>query len=209
MAMDLVCGPPTVEATQQAALLVVGDQRRRLAMVDLESTPDRLFAVIVALDESGAVLIAHPLMLWRVELDVVDVGRVLDADPAPGEPAYDLIVVDVDHEHRAETPALSLERPVKRVRLALVAGKAVEEEPFAGVWLINAIDDHLDDDRVGNELAAIHVPLGGEPKLASGDDLSAQHVAGGDVGEGEVCMQTLRLGALACARRAKQNEVEL
>ncbi len=66
-------------------------------------------------------------------------------------------------------------------------------------------DDHADDDLVGDQLTGLHVALCLQPQLGPFGHLGAQHVAGGDVREGEVRPQTLGLGALAGPGRAEQD----
>src|SRR4051812_33490663 len=59
-----------VEAAEQVLVLVAIHQRARLVVVDLEAVLDGVGLVIVALHELRAVLVAHALVLRRVELDV-------------------------------------------------------------------------------------------------------------------------------------------
>src|SRR5579875_3813300 len=70
-----------VDAAHQPPLVVVVDERLCLIMVDAQPVLDDLWLVVVALDQPRAVLVAHPLVLGRVELDVVVVAR-LDAHAA-------------------------------------------------------------------------------------------------------------------------------
>ena len=79
-------------SAQQAGRVVVGDQRSGLGVVDLQAPSDRLLAVVVALDQPRAVLIADAFVLGRVKLDVIDVSLVLDAYAPSGQPADDLLV---------------------------------------------------------------------------------------------------------------------
>src|SRR5438270_12293981 len=70
--VDLVRAARAVEAAQQPPLLVVLDERGGLPMVDLQSLPDRLFLVVLALDQTRPVDVAAPPGLRRVELHVAD-----------------------------------------------------------------------------------------------------------------------------------------
>src|SRR3954451_1992619 len=72
--VDLGRRAGAVEASQQAALLVERDELGRLVVVDPQALADGLGLVVVALRQLGAVLIADPLLLGRVELDVVGVA---------------------------------------------------------------------------------------------------------------------------------------
>src|SRR5262245_26734442 len=60
--------PSPLEPAQQALLLVVVDDRLGLLVVDLEPVLDGVGLVVVALHQPGAVLVAHVLVLGRVEL---------------------------------------------------------------------------------------------------------------------------------------------
>ena len=73
---DLVGRRVAVEAAQQAALLVVVDQRLGLLVVDLEALADHLGLVVVALRSAREPSMSQtPSCFGRVELDVVDVAR--------------------------------------------------------------------------------------------------------------------------------------
>src|SRR6516164_1760727 len=67
---DLVHGAGGVEAEQDALVGVERDQRRGLLLVHLEPVPDRLLAVVVALEQLAAAVIADPQLDRRVEHDV-------------------------------------------------------------------------------------------------------------------------------------------
>src|SRR5690349_3643891 len=72
--VNLARRPGGVEAPEDPLAVVVLDERGRFAVVDLEPPLDRLRLVVVALDQAGAVLVAHALALRRVELHVVEVA---------------------------------------------------------------------------------------------------------------------------------------
>src|SRR3954470_2632246 len=82
----------SVEAVQQPAVVVERDQRLGLLVVDVEPLADRFRLVVGALDERCAVAVADVGLLRRVEVDVIDVLRVLRADAAAGDPAHDVLV---------------------------------------------------------------------------------------------------------------------
>src|SRR5215218_8319217 len=69
MDLDLVLRP--VEPPEQAAVVVVVDQRLGLLMVGLESLLDLVGLVVGALAQRLAALVALALVLGRVEVDVV------------------------------------------------------------------------------------------------------------------------------------------
>ena len=88
------------------------------------------------------------------------------------------------------------------------AREAVEQEPVAGVIVGESLDDHPDDDLIGNQLALVHVLLGEQPELAAGLARGAQDVAGRDVRQAEVLGQQRGLGALAGAGRTQQDQIQ-
>src|SRR4051794_16436236 len=79
-----------VEAPQQALVLVVVDQRLGVVVVGLQPLRDRLRLVVLALLQPRAVLVADPLALGRVVVDVVGVTG-LDAHAATGQAADHLV----------------------------------------------------------------------------------------------------------------------
>jgi hypothetical protein len=90
-----------------------------------------------------------------------------------------------------------------------VARKAVQQEAVLCVGLLDGVEEHAHDDVVGNQIAAVHVPLGLGPELGATRHRVAQHVAGGEVGELELLGQALGLSPFARAGRAQENEIEL
>ena len=174
---------PAVEATQQPGLLVVVDQRRGLARVDLKARADRLLVVVVALDQARAVLVADALALGRVEVDVVDVPA-LGAHAAPAEAAHDLLVGHLDQQRRGQ-PALAVSASASPSASACCSlrGKPSSRKPSRASPLADARADHADDHLVGHELAGVHVLLRLLAQFGALGHLRAQHVAGGDVRE--------------------------
>ncbi len=177
-------------------------------MVDVQPLLDHLGLVVVALDQPRAVLIAHVVVLGRVELDVVVVPR-LDAHTPAAEPPHQLLVGHLDQQHRGDPPAHLRELLVERFGLRHRAREAVEDEPVPRVLLPEALGRHRHDQVVGHELAGVHVLLGLLAELGPLLHVRPQHVAGGDVGQLEVRTQAVGLRSLARAGRAEQDQVEL
>ena len=119
---------------------------------------DDLRLVVVALDEPRAVDVAAALVLGRVELDVVDVAG-LDAHAPAGDAAHELLVGHVDQQHRGDAAAEPVERLAERVGLRARAREAVEDEAVARVVGADAVDDQVDHELVGHELAGVHEAL--------------------------------------------------
>ena len=176
-------------------------------MVDLQAVLDRLGLVVVALDQPRAVLVADALVLRRVEVHVVEVA-VLDADPPAGEPADHLLVGGVQQQRGGETAVALRQSPVEHVRLPARAREAVEDEAVGGLRGVDPLHDHVADQVVRHQVAAVHVLLGLAPQLGAVLHGGAQDVAGRVVGQVEVVDQALCLGALAGAGRSQQYQVQ-
>jgi hypothetical protein len=95
---------------------------------------------------------------------------------------------------------------VERLGLDVVAREAVEDDPLRGISLIEPVEQHLDGDGVGHELAALHVPARLEADRGAVADRTPEQVARGDVGDVEALSQDVRLGALAGSGRAEQDD---
>jgi hypothetical protein len=85
------------------------------------------------------------------------------------------------------------------------AGETVEDEAEAAVGLLDAIADDADDDVIGHEAAGLHDGGGLEADLGLGGDSGTEHVAGGELGDGEKVLDLGTVGALSCPRRAEED----
>ena len=108
-----------------------------------------------------------------------------------------------------------IERPellhllAERLGLADRPREAVEDEAVGGLGPLDALADHPDDHLVGHEPALVHVLLGGLAELGALLDGGPEDVAGRVVGQPEVLLEALPLGALAGAGRAEQDQIQL
>ena len=192
-----------VDAAQQAALVVVGDERLGLGVVDLEPLLDDLRLVVVALDEARAVDVAAAFVLRRIGLDVVHAAG-LDAHAPPGDAPHEILVGHVEQQHRGDAAAELVERLAERVGLRARAREAVEDEAVARVVGADAVDDQVDHELVRHELAGVHEALRLQPQLGAVLDGRAQDVAGRHVRQPEVFLQAGGLRALARRRAARR-----
>ena len=171
----------------------------------LEARPDGLDPVVLTLDERRAVEIAHARHLGRMGLLVVDVAVGL-ADPAARHPPDELIGRDIDLERLVDPGAVLVEGTVEGRRLGGRAREAVEDDTVAGVGLGQPVEEHPDRDVVGDQLAALHVSARLETDRAAFPDGRPEQVAGRDVRDGKPLGQDRRLGALAGAGGAQQDQ---
>ncbi len=111
--MDRVCVPRAVDAPQQAARAVVGDQRPRFAVVDVQAPSNRFGAVVPA-------------------------SLITAADAL-----RDNIVGHVEQHHGSQLACVRLERADERIRLSDGAREAVErvskQAPRAGGAVLVAV----------------------------------------------------------------------
>src|SRR5882672_7147898 len=182
-------------------LRIVVDQGPGLLLVDLEAPSHGLLLVVFALHQRLARQIVPAGGLRRVEADVVVPAR-RRVHAAPRETPDDLVVVDVDLQHEVESDV----RGAHRLSLGDGARKSVEQVAVPAIQVLEALFHEADDDVVGDELPGVHDLLGGESERRARLHGSAQHVAGGDLGNPEVIADKSRLGALAGSRRPEKNE---
>jgi hypothetical protein len=174
-------------------------------MVGLQTLLHHLGLVVLAQLERTPAQVAHALGLRRIERDVLDVA--VRALAAAGQALDDDVVRRRHVQRRGEPPAHALELLVQRVGLRVVAREAVEQEAVVAL-LLDLVEDHLDHQRIGHELAGVHVRRRLLAELGLLLDMVAQQVAGRDVRKVEVLAQSRRLRALTGPRGAEQNQVE-
>src|SRR5262245_54564389 len=207
--LDLVGCLLSVHAVEDATFVVVVDQLRGLLAVLREAVLDDVRLIVVADDQLRPVEVADALLLRRVELDVVDVAGVLLAGTAAAEAPEDLLLGDVDEEHRGDLPPQAGHLRVQGLGLRESAREAVEDESVGGLVALQPLGDHADDHLVRDQIAAVHVLLGLPADLGSLLDRGAQDVARRVVGQPEVLLKALPLGSLAAPRRPEQDQIQL
>src|SRR5215204_1197630 len=194
---------------EDATLVVVVDQRLGLLAVLGQAVPDDLGLVVIADDQLPAIDVADALLLGWVELDVVDVARVLLTGAAPAEPAQDLLLRDVDQDDRRDLPPQLGHPRVEGLGLGDGAREAVEDEAVGGLLTLDSLGDHPDGHLVRDQVSAVHVLPRPLADLGPVLDRSAQDVSGCVVGQPEVLLQPLPLGPLAAPGRPEEDQIEL
>src|SRR5262245_11729644 len=99
--LDGVDRPLALDRGQEPPPAVVVEQRRRLLRVHLQAMTDGPFAVVGALDEGGAALVADALASRRVRDDVIR-GLTDRTRPASSQPAQQLRIRDVEVDHTVQ-----------------------------------------------------------------------------------------------------------
>ena len=196
---------PPVDRLEDAPIAIMAGHLAEGLELDRETGPDGLRSIVLALDERRPIEVAAPRDLRRVAGLVVDVA-VLGADPATGHPADELLGLDLDLERVVDPAAVLGQGPVERLGLGLGAREAVEDDAGARVGLGQPGEEHPDGDVVGDELAALHEAAGLQADRRARPDGGSEQVAGRDVGDGQSLGEDGRLGALAGARGAEQDQ---
>ena len=129
------------------------------------------------------------------------------AHQAAGDALDQLLLVHVEHQQPVDLAAVPLQLGIERLGLRDVAREAVEQEAALRVGLRDAVDQHLDHQRVGHELAGLHEVLRAPAELRAVAQVRAQHVAGGDVRQPELGGEPWCLRPLPRAGRAEDQQV--
>ena len=131
-------------------------------------------------------------------------GAALLADAASRCALDEVGCGNVDVEDARELEPELLEDAVEGVRLLDRPREAVKDEAFLAVVLGEALAHDTDGHAVRYELALVHIALGLAAEGRAFLDRRTEHVARGDMGNGERLDKFCRLGAFAGARRAHQ-----
>ncbi len=201
---DLLDRPGRVDAHQDALVGVVGDQRSRLLLVDLQAVPDGLLLVVVTLEERAPARVT-PVVLLVVELDVPDTAALAAGTPA-GQPPDHLVVVHDELENEVERLAPVLEHVAQDLRLRDVPREAVEQETVLRVVLGQTVADHGDGDLVGHQVTTVHERLGQLAEIRAARDVGTEDVTCRDFRDGQVRCDVLGLCPLTRSGGPDQDE---
>src|SRR5262249_22305291 len=148
-----------VNAPENPALAVVGNDRCGFRVILSEPLGDCLDGVVLALDylEAGR--------RW-IELDVVDPPGLRIAAPA-GDAIDDQLIRDLEQQHDVERDAGLAERGVERRGLRARAREAIEHEPRSAVRLRQPLEHDRYSHFIGYEAAEFHVAIELEPELGA------------------------------------------
>src|SRR5499427_10517234 len=180
-------------------LEVIVDKRFGLRVVDGEALLNRLFLVVVALDQGLARDVVAVGNLRRVEFDVIGPSRG-DVHAPTAHALDDRGIWDVDLEYIVD----GYSRILQGVRMRQGARKAVEQVAPGAIRLFQPFFDLADDDVVGYERAGIHHLFRGHAKRRPSLDRSAQHVARRDLWNTVRLPNIVGLRSFAGAGRAEQ-----
>src|SRR5690606_4273265 len=128
---------------------------------------------------------------------------VVRASPSE-DPLGQLVLVYTEDDHLVET-VLSDEL-VERLDLGGSARKAIQNEALSGIFLCDALFQHLHGDGVGDVVARIHDRLDPLTDLGAFADVQTEHVPGPDEGHSEPLGDPGGLGSLSRPRRPNEQQ---
>ena len=163
---------------------------------------DGLGLVVLALLERLAALVAHALLLRGGRHHMVG-GPAVDAGPAAGHSPLNLLVGDLNGDHRIELDTGLLQG----LSLGDGAGHPVQDIALLAVGLGQPLGDDADDDVVRDQLAGVHILLGLQAHGGAVGHGGAEDVAGGNGGDVQLLADDLRLSAFTGARGAQQDQL--
>src|SRR3954469_22932990 len=146
----------------QASLrLVMVGKGRSLALVGLESFGDHRLLVVLTRDELRPFNVTKPFDLGRRKMNVVD-APAGGTSTTPGEPAQQFIIADLNiHDNRRKLRIpLILKELIEPLGLRQRPRKTIKDVAASTVRLLHAGSNHVLNQRVWHELAAVHDGLG-------------------------------------------------
>src|SRR5688572_6644345 len=174
---------------------------RRLALVHRQPVADRGRLVVGTAYQGATVLVARAARLPpRVR------RLALLADRAAGQPAHDLLVVDVEAEDGLHLLAELLADRGEPLRLRHGAHDAVEQHAARVARLAQRRLDDAQDDGVGHQVAAVHVRLRLETQWRALPDRGAKLVTRREGGNAKRRCEQRRLCPLPSARLAEEKD---
>mmetsp|Transcript_11996 Transcript_11996/g.18054 ORF Transcript_11996/g.18054 Transcript_11996/m.18054 type:complete len:326 (+) Transcript_11996:371-1348(+) len=178
-------------------VLVVANQRCSLVVVDFQTLANRLFLVVLTLNQRLSGLVVLTLDLGRIVFHMVDTTASL-MHPATGQTADNFFVIHGNFDHIVDGNSLVFQS----FSLGDGPRETVEQETVLAIRLLNTLFDQRNDDVVRHQAACCHDFLYLLAQLGLGFHRRTQHVTGGDLGNIKPFSNELGLSPLACARRA-------
>src|SRR6476469_4889122 len=125
--LDLVGWMLALHPLEDPLVLEVVDQWLGLLVVLREAVLDHLWLVVVADDQLASVEVADSILRRGVEVEVIDVARVLLAGAAAAEAADDLLFRDFDQDRGGQVAMELTHLRLERLSLRERAGEAVQD----------------------------------------------------------------------------------
>ena len=189
----------TVHYAEKTLLLVVCLKRLCLLVIDLESVCNCIGVVILALDQGAAALVANAFHSRLLGNQVIGAAASF-ADTATGQSGGDDVVCDIDVENSVDRNA----HAVECLGLSDGSREAVKDKAVLAVVLGDALLDDVDDDFIGNQLAAFDERLGFETDLRAAFQRFSDNIARRNLRDVKSFGGFLCLSALAGAGSAQK-----
>jgi hypothetical protein len=163
-----------------------------LGFLGVDGAEDSLAAIVVGQGAGLDVIGGEPA--------TNDFGLIVGAT-ASEQAIHEGVLADLQLEHDVEGIAAGLEKFIQRFRLAERAGKTVEETAALAIGFFEALAHDLEDNGVGHKLSGLDKFFSQQADGGLSFDGVAEHVAGGEVRNAEVCNQSRGLSSFAGTRR--------
>jgi len=189
----------TINRSQDAPLLVEGDEGCRLGVIHLKAAQDGFRLVILTLNEVGTAAFTLGCPVQRADM----VGPAAAQAYAPaGEAVNQLLIFDLNIDDLVNLSEF-------RECLSLSHGprESIQDISVLAVRLFQSLFDDVNHNRIRNQIAAVDVGLGGQTCRRSLFHCPAQNVSSGDLRDAQPLANANGLGSLSCTRRAKENDV--
>lgn len=185
-------------------VLVVLQHGRGLVVELLQAGAQLLLGVIAALDERLAGDIVFACHLGRAEEQVVGAATG-GVNQATGDSLDKQLVVDVQVDHLVDADVLLLQKAVQNLSLVDGSGKPIKDETLGALRALNSLGHNTGNHIITNKLTSVHDRLGLQAHLSASLDGLSEHVAGGQVAQAVLILNSRSLGSLSSTRRTEED----
>lgn len=154
----------------------MSDEGGCLVGVDLQTGLNHLFYVVFALIDLTTAIITDALLLGWAELCVV-AAATASTNPATTQAVNQDIVGDNEADHTLNDDTSI----IKRLGLLPISGEPVEDVAALRVITSEAILNQAKHHLIGDEVALVHIGLGGATQLAPLSNRTPEDVTSGDL----------------------------
>jgi hypothetical protein len=158
-------------------------------------------------DTAFAVIVEHGLgKLMIGAKTLANHLRIVVVATAANQAFEQGVVVHVELDDAVQRRAPLSEQRVERLGLLQGPREAIEQAAAGAIAFVQAVIDHIDDQRVGHQAALIHVPFRLQALHGAITDRLAENIAGGDVRRAQMLQQSPGLRSFACSRRSDEDD---
>jgi hypothetical protein len=119
---------------------------------------------------------------------------------------HDGLHIDHELEDRGQRLSSPFQFLIERARLRLGARESVQDESLLRIGSLDPIEDHLNDEVIGDVVTSIHDGLCADPQGSLTLDMFTEQVAGGDLRDAQTLAESTSLGPLPGPRGPEQHE---